>query len=90
MKGEIKEIKRKEIAATADASLVALFEELLINAREGKITSVIGVFMDDHIPIPFTCVDLGDELNMLGAIEVLKDAYKLEHLSDVYEEMEYE
>lgn len=78
----IKVIEKEKLADNADSSLVALLEEILLLARKGEITSIAGVFLHDHDPIEFTCVDLGDEVTMLGAIELLKDAYKLEHLQD--------
>ena len=84
--GEMKVINQTKLADSADSSLVALLEEILVMARKGEITSIAGVFLHEHYPMEFTCVDLGDEVTMLGAIDLLKDAYKREHLSEDDEE----
>lgn len=86
---EIKVIKSKrELAEGADPELVELLEIMTQEAREGKITSIVGITLEDEQPLPFTCVEVGDELKMLGALTYLIDAYKNEHLSEFYEVFE--
>ncbi len=83
---EIKVIKSKrELAEGADPSLVALLEMMTQEAREGRISSVVGVIWESDMPIPFTCVEVGQEFAMLGALTYLVDAFKHEHLDEYYE-----
>lgn len=70
-----------------DESLIEMLEAMLKDAKEGNLVSLVGAYLDGSGEnYNFTSVEPTDELKMLGAIDILKDAYKLEHLT----EWEYE
>ena len=69
--------------APIDVEMVAMLEQMVIEAKEGSLLSIVGVILDaDGNNINFTSVEPTDELKMLGALEILRDEYKLEHLTE--------
>lgn len=70
-----------------DETLVLLLETMVLEARDGRIKNIVGVILKDGSAVPFSNVLINDELKMLGALDILKDFYKTEHL-DQYSEYE--
>ena len=69
--------------APVDAEMIEMLEEMVIEAKEGKLLSVAGVILDaSGDNVNFTSVEPTDELKMLGALNILLDSYKLEHLTE--------
>lgn len=72
---------RKEIPV--DETLVKMLEEMVEEAKNGDLLSIAGVILDGKgNNINFTSVEITDELKMLGALSILVDTYKLEHLTE--------
>lgn len=66
-----------------DEDLVALLEDMVEDAKLGKIQSIVGVVLDEAGEnIEFSSVEPVDELKMYGALHVLCNTYKDERLTE--------
>jgi hypothetical protein len=65
-----------------DETLVELLESMLQEVKEGKIKSIAGTVLDDDgVNLEFSSCEIGSELAMLGALHVLPEVFKDEHLT---------
>jgi hypothetical protein len=66
-----------------DDSLVEMLETMVSEAKEGKLLSIVGVYLNQSGEnFNFTSVEVDDELKLLGCLDILKDEFKVEHLTD--------
>ncbi len=81
--GELIGIDGTEPPKEIDDSLIKLLEGMLEAAKNGEISSLVGVYLDDEgTNIEFTCVDPSEEYAMFGALNKLVLTYNDEHLTE--------
>ena len=65
-----------------DDSLVELLESMIKEVKEGKIKSIAGTVLDEEgVNLEFSSCEIGSELAMLGALHILTEVFKDEHLT---------
>ena len=76
----IREITKKP---EPDESLIEMLEEMLLDAKEGRLFSILG-FYYNHLGenIDFMFVEPDDEIRMLGSLDLLKDNFKIQYHTD--------
>jgi len=83
---ELVELHKK---TTPNESLIMMLEEMLADAKECRLLSIAGTYFDEEgQQIDFTYIEPLDELKMLGALELLKDYYKINEVMEYDEEYE--
>ena len=80
---DIKLVDAKIEPIEVDEDLVKLLEDMVTEAKEGKIKSIVGVVLDDEgVNLEFSSCEVDSELAMYGALHLLCGVFKDEHLTD--------